>query len=308
LVAERSFTRYVRAYLTYDRTVCAGDIRLLPAGVTPGESRFLYVAVLSVRRENFTSVVAPFSSYSVPACKDEWLTGLESEPLKVLQFWNAQPVATRDLVQSWKTGELDEGQLSRAQLLYRHAIDGTWPQGFLREQVGLAILNSADERLAYQDEELALFAPLRGRLFGMMQRAEESAKRRVVFAPSSIFVRNRSGDHRFKELERLAADSGEVQAEVVILTSDGGVKRSRAGRDADPANRTVIWRIRDEAAASFLLPGLPVCLYARGARRPLVARGATMGDGTDVYLKAETGAAFARMLAEDGLWIIIGDA
>ena len=89
LVAEPGFTSCRLPLRSFDTDVREGDIRLLRQSDVPDFSRFLYVAVLYVR-DNCTSVVTPFSSYSVPACKDEWLTGLESEPLKALQFWNAQ--------------------------------------------------------------------------------------------------------------------------------------------------------------------------------------------------------------------------
>lgn len=302
LVAERGFTRYGRASRPFDRTVCAGDIRLLQAGDMPDENRFLYVTVLYVR-EGFSSVVVPFSPYSVPACKDEWLTGISSEPLKVLQFWNAQPVATKDLACSWKTGELNEIRLNQARLLYRHAITGTWPQGDLREQVGLAILNPADERLTYQNEELTQLAPLRGRLFNLMEQAEKFAKSPVRFDAAGAF--EFGGANLFKRSERLAADSGDITAEVVFLASDGEPVRLRAVRDGvDAVSRAVTWRIRkvDKVA---LMPGLPACFYVKGAKRPLVAQGATVGDGTTVQFNAATKAAFRRLLSDGSLWISI---
>ncbi len=304
LVAEGGFTRFGRAFRPFDRAVCTGDIRLLPASGTSDENRFLYVAVLFVRAESFSSVVAPFSPYSVPACKDEWLTGIESEPLKVLQFWNAQPVATKDLARSWKTGDLGEARLEQARILYRHAIGGTWPQGGLREQVGLAILNPADERLAYQSEELAHFAPLRGQLFHLMEQAERFAKCSVRIDASGAFNLG-NGAHRFERSARLAADSGAVTSEAVILTSDDEVVRLRAKReDVDFARLTLSWRL-GKAASVALLPGLPACLYSAGAKRPLAARGVTTGDGATVQFTAGSGAAFKRSLRNEGLWIVI---
>ena len=304
LVAEGSFTRFGRASLPYDRAVCAGDIRLLRASDASDENRFLYVAVLFVRAESFSSVVAPFSPYSVPACKDEWLTGLASEPLKVLQFWNAQPVATKDLARSWKTGDLGEARLEQARTLYRHAIAGTWPQGDLREHVGLAILNPADERLAYQSEELAHFAPLRGRLFHLLEQAERFAARQARVDASGALDLG-GGAHRFEKPERLAADGGDVWAEAVVLKSDGEVVRLRAKReDVDFARLTLSWRL-GKAASVALLPGVPACLYSAGAKRPLAARGVTTGDGATVQFTAGSGAAFKRSLRNEGLWIVI---
>ena len=84
---------------------------------------------------------------------------------KVLQLWNAQPVATKDISHSWRSGHLEALQLEQARCLYTHMIDGSWPQGELREQIGLAILCPADERTAYLREEMAQFTSMRKRLF-----------------------------------------------------------------------------------------------------------------------------------------------
>ena len=301
LVAERGFTRYGSSFRPFNTDVREGDIRLLRQSDVPDFSRFLYVAVLYVR-DNFTSVVAPFSSYSVPACKDEWLTGLESEPLRVLQFWNAQPVATKDIAQSWRTHTLDEGMLSQARTLYKHAVDGSWPQGQLRERVGLAILNPADERLDYQSEELALFTGLRKRLFRVSERADSLAKQTVQFTPSGAFAFQDTG-HVYEKPDRLAADSGNVFAEVIVLCGDGESVTAKARREADATHKTVRWHI--DGCAVPLLPGLPACLYAIGRKKPLSAMGQTVGEGSVVSFKAESESDFSRLLRAPGLWIVV---
>lgn len=299
-VAEKVVTRFGAASKPFDRAVCGGDIRLLRMSDTPDPNRFLYVAVLYVR-DNFTSVVVPFSPYSVPACKDEWLTGLPGEPLKVLQFWNAQPVATKDLAQSWRTGHLEECQLEQARCLYKHAIDGSWPQGALRERIGLAILNPADERLIYQNEELALFASLRKRLFNTAKQAEELASRPVLFDRKNALSFKDSGCV-CEAPERFAADGGEVYAEVIILSEGERSVTAMAKREADRPNLTVLWEI---VTPPSLLPGLPACLYSQGRKNPLIAQGLTVHDGSVVSFKAKSAAAFSRMLANEGLWIVI---
>ncbi len=301
-VAENGTTLIGFDSRPFDRDVCAGDIRLLRMSDTPDPCRFLYVAVLYVR-DNFTSVVVPFSPYSVPACKDEWLTGLTVEPLRVLQFWNAQPIATKDLAQSWRTGHLTESQLEQARRLYKHAIDGSWPQGALREQTGLAILNPEDERLAYQREELAVFERLRGSLFTLVQHTERLVKSPACFTQEGTFAFG-AGAHIFPARERLASGSGGVYAEVVILAADGASVTGEARREAHAASLTVAWRI-DKAVAAGLLPGLPACIYSRDANKPLAAQGSTFGDGSVVSFKAATRAAFKRLLADSGLWIVI---
>jgi uncharacterized protein YifN (PemK superfamily) len=189
----------------FDKFVCLGDIRLLRRSDVQDHGRLLYVLVLYVRNDNFTSVVVPFSTYSVPCCKDEWLTGLAGEPLKVLQFWNAQPVPTYCLAQSWKVEKLDRDRLEAAKTLYAHAISGTWPQGELRKKIGLAILNPHDERLAYQHEELVHFEVLRSRLFRLQQDALQQARRKFT---------DQMMKQRAPFQERFAASSGDVFADL----------------------------------------------------------------------------------------------
>jgi hypothetical protein len=300
MVAEPGLTRY--GIRPFDTTVSAGDIRLLRMRDVPDEYRFLYVAVLYVRIENGTSVVVPFSPYSVPASKDEWLTGLPNTPLRVLQFWNAQPVATRDLAQSWKTAEFDECRCEQMRRLYKHAIDGSWPQGDLRERVGLAILSPEDERLVYQREEVTLFTQLRTRLFRWGQSADLLAKRRVMFCKAGSFRFTDTGEE-FSCPERLAAGSGSVYADVIIL-SDGGIPMTaRAEREAETAHLTVNWHI--QGYPNRLLPGQPACLYAHNRKKPLLAQGVTAHDGTRVSFVAKTEREFKAMLPEFGIWIVI---
>jgi hypothetical protein len=308
MVAEHGFVRYGDAdsVRLFDTEVHPGDIRLLSMGDVPDDSRCLYVAVLFVRTENGTSVVVPFSPYGVPGCKEEWLTGFAGEPLKVLQFWNAQPVATRDLAQSWKTDEVDEGCYEQMRKLYTHAIDGSWPQGDLRERVGLAILDPADERLAYQSEEIALFTRLRTRLFRHLEAVDTMPKRRVLFCKADTF---RFADASVEQhaVKRLAADSGTVYANVVIQFPDGRTMQTRGCRDVDSGDHTVVWwRVEGCPEGVHLLPGQPACLYGAHLEQPLIAQGMTIRDGATVSFDLKDEETHERVMrSSTGLWIVI---
>ncbi|GEM_PF-961192 len=309
MVAEPGFVWYgdAASVKPFDTEVEPGDIRLLRMGDVPDDSRCLYVAVLFVRRENGTSVVVPFSPYGVPGCKEEWLTGFAGEPLKVLQFWNAQPVATRDLAQSWKTGEVDEqcryDQMCR---LYTHAIDGSWPQGDLRERVGLAILDPADERLAYQSEEIALFSRLRARLFRHLEAVETMPKRRVLFCKADAF-RFADAPAEQHAVKRLAADSGTVFANVVIQFPDGRTMQTRGRRDVDSGDDAVVWwHVEACSEGVHLLPGQPACLYGAHPEQPLIAQGMTIRDGATVSFDLKDEETHERVMrSSTGLWIVV---
>jgi len=291
MVAEAG-AGYAQNLRPFDTSVCVGDIRLLRQSDIQEPGRLLYVLVLYVRNDNLTSLVVPFSTYSTPCCKDEWLTGLEGEPLKVLQFWNAQPVPTFALAQSWRVGTFDEERLEVAQTLYHHAISGSWPHGDVREKVGLAILNPNDERLAYQQEELAQFTKLRNRLFTLQQTATLQAKRVVAFDTKGAFTFVKE-KKTFKQPERLAASSGDVFAEVHLCQEEKVVASLRAKRETDATTQTFHWSIVGNKA--HLLPGFPACLYGNNAKKPLLAQGQTECDGSVITFKPATPAAFTRI-------------
>lgn len=301
MVAEAG-TAHDFALRPFDKSVCVGDIRLLRQSDVQEPSRLLYVLVLYVRNDNLTSVVVPFSTYSVPCCKDEWLTGLEGEPLKVLQFWNAQPVPTFAMAQSWQVGYFEEERLTAAQTLYSHAISGSWPQSSLREKVGLAIINPGDERLVYQHEELAQFTKLRSRLFSLQQSATLQAKRSVAFDAKGAFTFVKE-KKTFNHPERLAASSGDVFAEVHLCQEDKVVSSLRAKRETDATTQTFRWHIVGNK--DCMLPGLPACLYGNNAKKHLLAQGQTEGDGSVITFKALTTAAFTRILKSCFLSVVI---
>ncbi len=157
----------------YDGKVVAGDVRLLAPEFITDLYRAAYAAVLDVDHRQGIGLVATFSPYSNPATKDEWLTGIKSHPLRVLQLWNTLPVPFFALARSWCCCKLTKKELSTARELYRHAIAGTWPSAALREQVGLAIHDPGDDRLVYQEAEMALYAPLREAFFNVLTAREE---------------------------------------------------------------------------------------------------------------------------------------
>lgn len=155
----------------FDRGVKEGDVRLLQMNCSSQFGRLLYVAVL-YKRHNGTAVVAPFSRYGFPATKDEWLTGFSATPLLVLQLWNALPVPLSVLKESWRDERFTKHQLATAQDLYGHALRGSWPKVERRNDIGLAILDPDDERLAYQKEELTSLTPLRDMLYKFIDESE----------------------------------------------------------------------------------------------------------------------------------------
>ncbi|MEI6973000.1 MAG: hypothetical protein WCL44_15965 [bacterium] len=218
---------------------------------------------------------------------------------------NAQPVATRDLAQSWKTGEVDEGRYEQMRKLYTHAIDGSWPPGDLREQIGLAILDPEDERLAYQSEESALFSRLRTRLFRHLEAVDTMPKRRVLFCKADTFrFADAPAEHHAEK--RFAADSGTVYANVVIQFPDGRTTVQARGHLDTGDDAVVWWRVEGCPEGVHLLPGQPACLYGAHPEQPLIAQGMTIRDGATVSFDLKDEETHERVMrSSTGLWIVI---
>lgn len=172
----------------FSREVCAGDVRVLSDDLTSHAAGPRYIAVLTSPQRGI-AVCAPFSRYSVPATKDEWLTGLMSPSLRVLQLWNAQPCAVGSIAKSWKVLSLDEGKLSRAVELYRHSVRHTFPADNEREDIGVAVVSENDERNDYMADEYSEFSPLFSSVAAMIERMNNLFDRIIGLRVSPVFGR-----------------------------------------------------------------------------------------------------------------------
>lgn len=286
------FTVKVPKARAFDFNVKPGDVRLLSPGQITDERRLAYIAVLDLHDEDGFALVAPFSKYAYPAVKDEWLTGLDSTPLRVLQLWNATPMPRFLLAQSWRCCSLTDVELVTARDLYRHAIAGTWPEAGVREQTGLAIHDPSDERLAYQEEELAIYAPIKGTLYRLLNQMENaptayfkegtlsftSASKKFappalppmvagLVAPASLKVALLTAKNVFKtfslrSLQLASAQDGETLAQVTLLCKDGSTQQLFArqiSHDSSVTEWESRWVVEQR---DFLLPGLPVFAYS----------------------------------------------
>ena len=216
-----------------------GDVRLLRRFLTTDE-RLAYVAVLSIDAEEGLAVIAPFSKYAWPATRHEWLTGIDSRPLRVLQLWNAHPIPLPALAKSWRACALTAEELEKAKRLYAHAVGGTWPEPELRESVGLAVYSFNDVRLRYQDEEIAAYNPVRALFYRHLDRREASEG--VGATPAlwparlemwSLAARTDAGPTRLEKktfavdggapLVELTFAPGSPEVDVAVLDADGNV-------------------------------------------------------------------------------------
>lgn len=287
----------------YEVQVSPGEIRLLGPGAVANPFRFAYVAVLDTYPDQGIALAAPFSPYASPATKDEWLTGLESTPLRVLQLWNAIPIPLFSLARSWRCCTLTKDELKSARELYRHTVAGTFATSSLREQTGLAIHDPADERLAYQAEEQALYAPLREALFNLQSAAETPPAAKL--RDGALWLRD--GGRQVTAEVRFAAGSGDVYAQAVLLPQDNVPERKfialRLSRSrADSGEWESRWKVQEWPDA---IPGLPVCAYTGAAADGLpVASSFTRGDGDLVLFQGSDPVVFEQLGRPD-LWLVI---
>lgn len=139
---------------TYERDALReGDIRLLMP-VRSGEmSEFpLYVALLPGATED-TLWWVPFGRFATPALPSEWSTGMKHRALRVLCFWNARCVETKEAPGSWRVKRLTERQRADIASVYRALESGDSLPGRLRKRVGPPLVHPADPRHEYQAEE-----------------------------------------------------------------------------------------------------------------------------------------------------------
>lgn len=78
----------------------AGDIVLLPPDGETSSVRPVYVTLLDAR-PNGSWLCAPFSRFSTPASEDEYATGRNFDPLKVVCAWNANYLPQDVLARGW---------------------------------------------------------------------------------------------------------------------------------------------------------------------------------------------------------------
>jgi tetratricopeptide (TPR) repeat protein len=148
---------WVRPYDS--REARRGEVRLLSSRLVPGAERPVYVLVLADWEEG-VKLVAPFGPLPEPATGGELALPGRPLPLQVLCAWNARTVPTKRLVWSWVVDFFEEEELSDAWAVFKHAATGAPLEAALETRVGLPIFKETDPRIAYQDEEVDLLAPL----------------------------------------------------------------------------------------------------------------------------------------------------
>ena len=143
----------------YDENIAVSQIRILSKQYTNNVDVVPYVAVLEKWDEDMWLIV-PFSPYKVPATEGEMLTGSETYGLQVIQAWNGRTVQDSILKKSFLFGELDSKVCNEALMLFRHEFAGVELPGNFSAQRGSPILEEADPRRDYIDENIDRFQPL----------------------------------------------------------------------------------------------------------------------------------------------------
>lgn len=128
-----------------------GDIVLLPPYGPFTTTRPVYVA-LAKQLENNQWEVVPFSRFSVPATENEWSTGRDAEPLKVLCPWNRGRLHAATLRAGWKVEHLTKEE----EMLLDKSTSGTANET-LRKRRGPPLVHPLDPRHDYLEEERALW-------------------------------------------------------------------------------------------------------------------------------------------------------
>jgi hypothetical protein len=108
----------------------------------------LYILVLGERGGDARWVV-PFGRFREPATPGEMLSGLSSEALRVLCFWNARDCTERTVPRGWVLEELameEQGRFLHALVVVRRT--GALPASMARDG-GAAVIHPDDPRRIY---------------------------------------------------------------------------------------------------------------------------------------------------------------
>ncbi len=127
------------------------DVLLLYPGKDPRDCP-VYVAVLRRIGDLFYHV-APFGRFAEPATQDEWRTGRETGPLRVLCLWNSRVVSGDRLTAVWHVDRLDKGEISDLSRLDRAMESGNRLPEDLEGAVGAPLIHPLDPRHEYLEEE-----------------------------------------------------------------------------------------------------------------------------------------------------------
>jgi len=137
----------------FDAAVEAGQVRLFSYDLLNREQRPRYFLVLGRWGDDNSFMLAPFSYMSEPATTGELDTWREHFSLKVLELWNARIAPEQAIAKSWVVDNFCDSELSDARSTYQHIAYGDELPEHLIERIGPPIINPADPRLEYQQQE-----------------------------------------------------------------------------------------------------------------------------------------------------------
>jgi hypothetical protein len=136
---------------TAARQVAAGDVLQLSPEVTDDDVDTVFVLVTEVQAQ--AALLTAFSSLGVPASRDEFLTGIDEEGLRVLSPWNAYWVPLVLTRQGWPV-EIDTARLMADFAAYRESVlAGQGIPEHLQQRVGPPLNHPDDPRWAYYVQE-----------------------------------------------------------------------------------------------------------------------------------------------------------
>jgi|GEM_PF-6642715 len=162
-----------------DQQVTVGEIRLLAPHLLPPAQRPVYVLVLS-NWDNDWKLVTPFSKFRKPATPGELATLLDATPWQVLQIWNSRTLPIEVIAESWVADTAPESLLDDAWALFQHVTFGAELPDQLMTRVGPPILHPNDQRIGYQDDEVALLSGLATVAFITAERLSRQKKTKAA--------------------------------------------------------------------------------------------------------------------------------
>ena len=161
-ITEEQIEKLKTLVRPFDASIKPGQIRILSSAIVPDSNRPYYAAIIKQWDDDMV-LLAPYSSFTIPATTGELLSEREDFSLKTLELWNARTVPVSLLSKSWLVDELSEKEIKDALDVFANITSGKELHQELKERVGLPVINKKDPRIEYQAQETELLQPLLNR-------------------------------------------------------------------------------------------------------------------------------------------------
>ena len=149
-----------------------GQIRLLDPMLTPASDLPVFVAIVQPWANGWF-LFTPFSQFGFPATAGEFITDQKLPLREVLCSWNSRTAPSSLLERSWVSGSLSDGELMAAHTFFWGMTQGEDLPNKLLCRIGAPIVDPADPRIGYQQEQTRVLGYILSRAMAELEEEDE---------------------------------------------------------------------------------------------------------------------------------------